>query len=167
MTIHPEHPFETPLADRSEVRRWRGRLAAPVTVVAAGSGSKRAGLTVSSIQLVEGERDHVVMWLDPESDLAESLSVGASLTITQLAKGDEFTAEAFAGLAPAPGGPFQLNDWTDGKWGPELPHRSMLGASVTSIASLGWFTQVTAVIEKVTVVELAALTHLRGRFVTY
>ena len=50
-----EHPFIRPEADRDPVRRFRGRLVAPVTIVTAGDDVGRAGLTVSSLMLAEGE----------------------------------------------------------------------------------------------------------------
>lgn len=163
MTIHHEHPFETPPASKSAVRRWRGRLPAPVTIVAAGTGRNRAGLTVSSLNIVEGETAHVVFWVDPESDLADLLELGARFTVTLLAPGDEYTAEAFAGLAPAPGGMFTLNDWVDGGFGPVLADRSRLGATVVALDELGWFTQITASIHEIEIAEHTTLTHVRGR----
>lgn len=53
--IHFEHPFATPLEERDPTRRFRGRLAAPVTVWTSGAVSGRGGLTVSSLLVAEGD----------------------------------------------------------------------------------------------------------------
>ena len=38
--IHDDNPFGIPEADRDPVRRFRGRMPAPVTVVTAGVGEQ-------------------------------------------------------------------------------------------------------------------------------
>ena len=50
-----EHPFHPPEGERDPVRRMRGRLAAPVTIITAGDDVGRSGLTVSSLMLAEGD----------------------------------------------------------------------------------------------------------------
>ena len=164
MTIHTDHPFEEPLSQRSQVRRWRGRLPAGVTVVATGRGSERVGLTVSSLAIVEGETSYVVFWIDPASDVADSLRVGTRLNVIQFIRGDEYLADAFAGLGPAPGGPFTLAPWRESDYGPQLDGRTSLGAEVTGIGVLGWSKQITARIEDMTFVEAETLAHVRGQY---
>ena len=67
--IHSEHPFQPDPADREQARRFRGRLAAGVTIVTAGSGSDRTGLTVSSLLVVQGEPAEVHLVVGPTTDL--------------------------------------------------------------------------------------------------
>jgi hypothetical protein len=72
VTIHSEHPFQTPAADRDLARRFRGRLGGAVTLVTAGEGLARAGLTVSSLMVAHGDPAHVLALVDPDSSLAGS-----------------------------------------------------------------------------------------------
>ncbi|HYF71787.1 MAG TPA: flavin reductase, partial [Nocardioides sp.] len=72
MTIHSEHPFLDP--DPDPVRRFRGRLGGAVSLVTAGAGRERAGLTVSSLLVANGDPAQVVMLVDPDSDLHDVLT---------------------------------------------------------------------------------------------
>ena len=48
VTIHPDHPFQSPPEQRDPVRRWRGRLGGTVSLWTSGVGTGptgRAGLT--------------------------------------------------------------------------------------------------------------------------
>lgn len=162
MTIHSSHPFATPPEQRDAARRLRGRLAAPVTVWAAGSGASRVGLTVSSLLVALGEPARVVGLVDPDSDFA--LGLGEVFTVTILAEGDHGLAEAFAGLAPAPGGLFRQGEFTDSAWGPVLVGRSWVGARLESSRALGWSREVVGVIEHVDLSDRTPLEHVRGRY---
>ena len=51
MTIHSGHPFADGVP-RDPVRQLRGRLVSPVTLWTAGDADRRAGLTVSSTEVV-------------------------------------------------------------------------------------------------------------------
>lgn len=166
MTIHSEHPFLPPRDDRDAVRRMRGRLPAPVTVWASGAGRGRRGLTVSSMLVADGDPSHVVGLIDEDSDLA-----GADLdtwTVSVLTGEHRFLAEAFAGTAPAPGGPFTLGDWVESEWGPVL-----LGAAAWIGARreeapprhVGWALMLDGVVEHLELAEADALAHVRGRYV--
>lgn len=162
MTIHSAHPFATPPQQRDAARRLRGRLPAPVTVWASGAGASRVGLTVSSVLVALGEPARVLGLVDPDSDFA--LELGDCFTVTVLDEGDHGLAEAFAGLAPAPGGLFTQRVFTDTAWGPVLADRSWVGVRVESTRELGWSTEVVGLIEHVELLDGAVLTHLRGRY---
>ncbi|MBM9462640.1 flavin reductase [Aeromicrobium sp. YIM 150415] len=164
MTIHTEHPFVPPEPERDALRRFRGRLAAPVTVVAAGEGRRRSGLTVSSLLIADGEPPHVVILVDPDSDLRDRIEVGTPVAISLLDDGDQFLADAFAGTAPAPGGPFTLGSWTETPWGPAHDGRSWIGARLASISSLGYSDQIVASVEHIIIEGTTALSHVRGRY---
>ena len=73
VSIHHEHPFLPAEGDRNPVRRLRGRLAAPVTVLTAGAEPDRAGLTVSSVLVLDGDPGIVLAVVDPLSELHDAV----------------------------------------------------------------------------------------------
>ncbi|PJJ53642.1 flavin reductase (DIM6/NTAB) family NADH-FMN oxidoreductase RutF [Mumia flava] len=168
MTIHSEHPFVPPEPERDPLRRFRGRLAQPVTVVTAGRGDDRVGLTVSSVLVAEGDPARVALLVDEDSDLAETLRPGEAFVVNVLGWAQRGLADPFAGTGPAPGGPFRLGEWSESDWGPVLVGSvGWLGARVTGEPRpLGWPLLVDAAVEQVTVSDddPAPLTHLRGRY---
>ena len=172
MSIHSEHPFAAAAGERSPLRRLRGRLVAPVSVWAAGSGRSRAGWTVSSFLLADGEPGEVVGLLDEDSDLADRLTAGEDPTFTVNVLGwrDRQLAEAFAGLAPAPGGVFRLGSWADSDWGPVLQGTAgWLGGRLRPgpVEHAGWALLVRGTVEHVEPAEVPAeglLAHVRGRY---
>jgi flavin reductase (DIM6/NTAB) family NADH-FMN oxidoreductase RutF len=137
-----------------------------VTVVATGDGSARAGLTVSSLLVVPGDPGQVVALVDPDSDLGSALGAGDALTVSVLGPNDTYLAEAFAGLAPAPGGMFRLGQWTQTEWGPVLQGSTWLAATVTDLSPLGRALEVTATVESVGLARTEVLVHQRGRYLT-
>lgn len=165
MTIHQGHPFSDEPASRDALRQFRGRLPAPVTVVATGSAASRVGLTVSSLLVVPGEQGALVAMVDPDSDLGSAVEHGTRVAVSVLGFDDLYLAEAFAGLAPAPGGRFRLGTWVQSDWGPVLAGAPWLGATVTDLRPLGWSMEVTARIDHVESTDIDALVHVRGRYV--
>jgi flavin reductase (DIM6/NTAB) family NADH-FMN oxidoreductase RutF len=165
VTIHSDHPFVPPEGDRDQLRRVRGRMPAPVTVWAAGQGSQRRGLTVSSLLLAAGEPDLVLGLIDPDSDFWELAPT--TWTVNVLGAEHRFLADAFAGTAPAPGGPFTLGEWSDSDWGPVLTGTAgWIGVrqGESEPRPVGWSLLVEGVVESVTVGTVDALAHLRGRY---
>ncbi|MFV0406155.1 MAG: flavin reductase family protein [Propioniciclava sp.] len=163
MTIHTTHPFAVPEDARDAARQFRGRLVSPVTLWLSGQGPGRSGLTVSSLIVGLGEQPVVIGLLDPDSDLA--LAEPETLTISMLTPEDRRLADAFAGVAPAPGGSFAQADFVDSPWGPVLDdRRSWLGARVLDTRSVGWSVEWVAQIEQVTLADTAPLVHERGRY---
>lgn len=162
MTIHSSHPFATPPEQRDAARRLRGRLASTVTVWASGAGASRVGLTVSSLLVVLGEPARVLGLVDPDSDFA--LGLGETFALSVLEEGDHGLAEAFAGLAPAPGGLFRGEAFVDSDWGPVLAGRSWAGVRVESTRELGWSREVVGVLERVELADGTPLVHERGRY---
>ena len=55
MTIHDTHPFAASGQPRRPLRRFRGRLPAPVTIWATYTPRGPVGLTVSSVAVADGE----------------------------------------------------------------------------------------------------------------
>ena len=165
VTIHSDHPFVPPEGDRDPLRRIRGRMPAPVTVWATREGSQRRGLTVSSMLLAAGEPDRVLGLIDPDSDFWEASP--SRWTVNVLGDEHRFLADAFAGIAPAPGGPFTLGEWSDSEWGPVLAGTAgWIGVrrDEAEPRQVGWGLLVEGIVEAVTVGAADALIHLRGRY---
>lgn len=120
MTIHPDHPFAEPEALRDPARRLRGRLGGAVTLWTTGQGTGRTGLTVSSALVAPGAPAHLLGLVDPDSDLALAVETTGTAVVALLSWEHRDLADAFAGVAPAPGGPFRGSTWQDTDWGPAL-----------------------------------------------
>lgn len=169
MTIHGEHPFLPPESDRSPVRRFRGRLPSPVGLWTTSYESDRAGLTVSSMVIADGEPGYVIGLLDPDSDLCEMLLKARTAVVSLLGEPHQQLADAFGYVAPAPGGPFRMAEWTDTEWGPALATATTwAGCRLADPAprEVGWSLEVVLEIQHV---ELhpdtqPPLVHRRGRY---
>ena len=165
MTIHDTHPFADP--DPDPARRLRGRLGGSVTLWTAGSGSDRAGLTLTSVLVVLGEPARLLGLVGPDSALADAVGETGRAVVHLLAWADRDLAEGFAGTAPAPGGVFRQAAFSDTEWGPRLEHAATwAGVRVESTAEVGWSRLLTCVVEHLEVgEETDPLLHRRGRFV--
>ncbi|KQP24841.1 MULTISPECIES: flavin reductase family protein [unclassified Aeromicrobium] len=167
MTIHDEHPFASPEGDRDGFRRLRGRLPAAVTVWAAGEGRARVGLTVSSLLLAAGDPPRILALVDEESTLWDARPT--TVVVNVLGPDHAFLADAFAGTAPAPGGPFTLGAWDDGPWGPRLADAvGWVGVRLDAAEPRreGWGLLLAGTVEHVDLRDGEALTHVRGRYRT-
>jgi 3-hydroxy-9,10-secoandrosta-1,3,5(10)-triene-9,17-dione monooxygenase reductase component len=165
MTTGPD-PFATPLELRDPARRLRGRLTAPVTLWTAGDGDHRAGLTVSSILVAEGEPALVLGLIGPLSELWEAVARTGALVVHVLAEGDRRLAERFAGVLPSPGGSFQGLSLEQSAWGPVLPEVGTRAfCRLVQAEDLGYHRLVRGAIERVDLGgDKAPLAYLQGRF---
>ena len=168
MTIHNEHPFAPAEGDRNPVRRLRGRLGSPVTVFTAAHEGNRAGLTVSSMLVVDGEPGAVIAVLDPLSDVWDVLRLSGRAVCNVLNWSQRPLADAFGYLAPAPGGPFRLAEWADTDWGPALvgaPAWAGCRLSERPAVEVGWGIQLQLIIERIEIgPDEDGLGHRRGRY---
>jgi flavin reductase (DIM6/NTAB) family NADH-FMN oxidoreductase RutF len=166
--IHAEHPYATPAGQRDPLRRFRGRLAAPVTLWTTGTGRGRAGLTVASTLVVDGAPACVVGMVDPDSDLADAIEQTGTFAVQLLGDRHRVLADRFGGLAPAPGGLFAQQDWTDTEWGPVLAAgTSWLGCRYEGAAEVGWSRRIDATVQQVTLADdEPILVYRRGRYLT-
>ena len=165
MTIHGEHPFLPAEPDRDPVRRFRGRLASPVTLWTSEYAGERAGLTVSSVLVANGEPGHVVGVIDPDSKLWDTLRDSGRAVVALLSDAHRGLADAFGYVAPAPGGPFKLGTFESSEWGPVLTSTTWAGCSLVEQVAVGWGLQIRLEIEHVSVAEdTGALVHRRGRY---
>lgn len=161
--IHGTDPFATPGQARSPVRQLRGRLAATVTLWTAPGP---AGLTVSSTVVAGGEPGRLLGILDDESDLWAAASKAGRFAVTPLAAVHKQLADRFAGILPAPGGPFRGHDWTETPYGPVLADLgTWVGCRLDGAREFGWGLLVEATIEAIEVgPDTSPLIHFRGRY---
>jgi 3-hydroxy-9,10-secoandrosta-1,3,5(10)-triene-9,17-dione monooxygenase reductase component len=158
-------PFATPLEDRRPDRRFRGRLVAPVTVWTAGAQDRRAGLTVSSMLVAEGDPAEAIGLLDPLSDLFDLVVERGSFVVHVLDASDQRLAGIFAGAYPVD--PFEEVVTADGEFGPVISGvRHTLGCRLTGSEEAGFQILVRGRVELLDLVEDAAppLVRYRGRF---
>jgi flavin reductase (DIM6/NTAB) family NADH-FMN oxidoreductase RutF len=162
VTIHFSNPFAT---DPDPVRRFRGRLGGAVSLWTSGSGSARAGLTVSSVLVANGSPGRVLGLLDPDSSLRERLEDTGVGVVALLEWADRDLADAFGEVAPAPGGPFTLGTWTESAYGPVLASRSHALVRLESLVEVGWSVLATTAIDDIVITEdQHPLGHRRGRY---
>ncbi|RYE78548.1 MAG: flavin reductase [Myxococcales bacterium] len=160
MTIHSDHPFLD--HDRDQARRLRGRLGGAVSLVT----THDAGLTVSSLMIGLGEPARLFLLLDPDADLTDDLRDTGAGVVQLLTWRHRDLAEAFAGQAPAPGGPFRLGDWIDTPAGRRLADAPTWASfEVEDVREAGWSLLVTGRLGSIEVGDDAdALEHRRGRY---
>ena len=163
VTIHSGHPFPTP---DDLGRRFRGRLGGAVTLWTSGDDRERAGLTVSSLMVAGGEPVRVLALVDPDSDLAELVEETGTAVVQLLRWRHRDLAEAFAGTAPAPGGPFRGAEWAESAWGPRLADGlGWAGVRLESASEVGWSRLLTCTVEEVALQpDEEPLMHRRGRY---
>ncbi|GAB3859674.1 hypothetical protein GCM10028801_21430 [Nocardioides maradonensis] len=163
MTIHSSHPFPTP---SDPARRFRGRVGGGVTLWTSGGDGDEAGLTVSSFMVALGEEPCVLALLDPDADLLEVLRETGRGVVVPLRWEERGLAEAFAGTAPAPGGPFRQASWAATGSGPRLTTATTWAeVELVDEREVGWSVEVRARLTHVEIgEELDLLLHHRGRF---
>jgi flavin reductase (DIM6/NTAB) family NADH-FMN oxidoreductase RutF len=158
--LSPDDPFATPLEERRLDRRFRGRLVAPVTVWTAGSGDRRAGLTVSSLLVAEGDPAEVLGLLDPLSELFDVLVERGSFVVHVLETADQRLAGMFAGAYPVD--PFEEVNMVDGEFGPVISGtHHILGCRLGRSKELGFHMLVRGRIEALEIVADAGQPLIR------
>lgn len=166
MTIHSGHPFADP--DPDPARRFRGRLGGAVTLWTAGHDGSRAGLTVSSLMVALGPVPSILALLDPDADLIDVLRTEQVGLVHLLSWPDRDLAEAFAGTAPAPGGPFRQAEFLTTEHGPRLASASTWAAvRLRGEREVGWSVEVEVELVRVEIGDSESedpLVHRRGRF---
>ncbi len=166
MTIHSSHPFADPPSARDDVRAFRGRLAAGVTLWTAVGERRPQGLTVTSVLVANGVPPRVLALVDPLADLTDALLSSGRAAVSVLDPAHRGLADAFSGAAPAPGGGFRQARFIDPGWGPvPADAATWAGVRLESTAEVGWSLLVTCVIEKLVAAgEQEPLVHHRGRY---
>lgn len=161
-----DNPFVPPVDERDPARRFRGRLAAPVTIVTSGPASDRAGLTISSLFVVEGEPARVHLVVGPVSDLWDRMAETGLCVVHIAGERHRAMADVFAGLRPNPGGPFAGTAVDDSEWGPvlgELADRAF--CRVVDQSEEGWSGVVVAEVDRIELGDdPTPVVHHRGRY---
>jgi len=151
---------------REPARRFRGRLAAPVTVWTAGGPGAATGLTVSSILIAEGSPSLLMGLVSPTSDLWDVIRSTGRFVVHVLDEGAETLAERFAGLRPSPGGLFVGLRTESSDWGPALldfPNRAM--CSLQEAAEVGYHVMVRSAVDEFVMTDFdEPLVYFRGRY---
>ncbi|NIR37157.1 MAG: flavin reductase [Actinobacteria bacterium] len=167
--IHDEHPFSDPEGGRDPVRRLRGRLAAPVTIVTAGDAERPVGLTVSSLVVAGDEASGMVHFvLGPDSYVWDVIQETGGFVVHVLEGPQRTLADRFAGIRPSPGGPFAGVDVVASEFGPVItacPTRA--GCRLVGVRTENDHLLVSGSIEIVAVHELTdPLQWFRGGYLT-
>lgn len=166
--IHSSNPFADPPEDRDPVRRFRGRLVAGVTIVTSGGPADRSGLTVSSLNVVEGDPGQVHLVLGPTTDVWHAIESTGKFIVHILSASHRHLAEEFAGIRPSPGGLFSGLEVDDSEWGAiitDLPNRAM--CSVLDMKEAGYGGVVVGSIDQATPANLDdPLVYFRGTYRT-
>ncbi|HVL64731.1 MAG TPA: flavin reductase family protein [Actinomycetota bacterium] len=159
-------PFATPPEAKTPLRRFRGRLATGVTIWTSGHADSRAGLTVSSVIVGDGEPPVIGGLVGDLTSLWDALTATGRFVVHVLDGSQSVLADVFAGLRPSPGGVFAGLEVEDSAYGPVLP---FLGTRVRcrllETRSAGYQPLVLGAVEAVEVGDLdTPLIHFRGRY---
>ncbi|NUO56496.1 MAG: flavin reductase [Hamadaea sp.] len=141
-------------------------MASTVTLWTAGEGRDRAGLTVSSAVIADGDPGRVLGLVDDESEFWAAAERTGRFVLTLLGPEDRQLADRFAGLLPAPGGLFRDEGWTQLDQGPvPAGERTTAGCVVEQARPFGWGLLVEATIAEIRFGAAAEpLLHYRGRY---
>ena len=160
------NPFIASVGERDPIRRLRGRLAAPVTIVTAGDEDERTGLTVSSIVVAEGEPPLLYFLVGSTTDLFYAIEETRKFVVHVCEGRHRDLADIFAGLRPSPGGMFIGQPVTQTEYGPVLE-----GMETRAYCSYrrgeedSYSVIVSATIDRVEVGDIDdPLTYFRGRY---
>lgn len=164
--IHGDNPFVDDPDSWDPVRRFRGRLSAPVTVFTSGDDNERTGLTVSSLMVIEGEPGRVEAVVGPTTDLWELAEETGRFVIHICTDEHHALAQVFAGLRPSPGGIFAGLDVSQSEWGPVIESvGNRAFCTFETKREVGYSGIVTGRIDEVEPVDLAnPLAYFRGSF---
>jgi 3-hydroxy-9,10-secoandrosta-1,3,5(10)-triene-9,17-dione monooxygenase reductase component len=121
MTHIGEDPFGIPVDQRDPARRFRGRLASPVTVwTTLGDDDVYAGITVGSMVVAEGQPPVVLGLIDPLSFFWESVTSSKRFVVHVLERGHRRLADQMAGRYPGPDARFENVKLSSSDWGPVI-----------------------------------------------
>jgi 3-hydroxy-9,10-secoandrosta-1,3,5(10)-triene-9,17-dione monooxygenase reductase component len=161
-------PFATPLEERDPARRLRGRLVAPVTVwTARDAAGTPAGITMSSVLVVEGNPPEILGLVDPLSAFWHAVQETGTF-VQQILTSDQLSiAQKFALQMPVD--PFEGESLTSTPWGPAISQVSTwAGCTLINAVDAGYALLVRARLDDITVDEGTArpLIHYRGIYLT-
>lgn len=162
--IHDENPFAPEASDQN--KRFRGRLANPVTIVTSGNMENPTGLTVSSLMISEGDPGLVHAVVTPNSDLFDRVTESGKFVVHIAEAQHAGLSDVFAGIRPSPGGIFAGTELEHSDWGPvitSMPNR--VYCTTRSAEETGWSGLVIGTIDSVEISHLTdPLIHFRGGY---
>lgn len=161
-------PFAIARDERDPVRRLRGKLAAPVTVLSAYDASGApAGITASSVVVAEGEPAEVLALIDPLCAWWQAAESSGHFALVILAADQAGLSERFA--LQVPGDPFEGATWAATAWGPVLEGAATwVGCSLVGASTVGYSLLVRGAIGEIVIDDRAIgpLVHFRGSYTT-
>lgn len=162
MTIHSEHPFQTPPEQRDRARQLRGRLASAVTIITAGQD----GMTASAVFVVEGDPPRVIIGISETADFHDAVNETGRFVMHIAEQEHRHLSDRFAEIAPAPGGLFAGLEVIDTPYGPRLLGLdSWAGCRLERTIQVGSQILVVGQIEELDLGELEdPLIYFRGRY---
>lgn len=164
--IHGEHPFVLPPEQRDPIRQFRGRLAAPVTIVTSGEEGHGVGLTVSSLMVAEGTPPFMYFLVGGTTELFYAMDTTGKFVVHVCSSEHRARADVFAGQRPAPGGPFTGLDVRQTPWGPVIEDMgNRVFCSVADMDEDSYSIIVEATIDQLELEDLDdPLVYFRGRY---
>ena len=166
LSLMDTNPFSDPLESRSVARRFRGRLAAPVTIWTSGPPEARTGLTVSSLVVADGEPPLVLGLINDTTSLYDTIVDSGSFVVHVAEEHQQRMSEVFAGLRPSPGGMFTSVGFHDGPYGPVLDDLAVRAfCRLDDVSRAGSHHVISGRIEEASLGQpLAPLVRFRGRY---
>jgi flavin reductase (DIM6/NTAB) family NADH-FMN oxidoreductase RutF len=116
--------------------------------------------------IADGDPGRVLGLIDEESELWDAIEDAGRFAIAPLSTEDRQLADRFAGLLPAPGGPFGVGQWRQTDYGPvPASVATWAGCRLDQARGFGWGMLVEAIIERIEVGPPDdALVHHRARY---
>jgi 3-hydroxy-9,10-secoandrosta-1,3,5(10)-triene-9,17-dione monooxygenase reductase component len=116
--------------------------------------------------VADGAPGRLLGLVDEESDFFDAVRRSRRFAVVPLADTDQQVADRFAGLMPAPGGPFATGEWIETGFGPvPAAAGTWAGCRLDSERACGWARLLEATIDTVRLdAAPAPLLHFRGRY---
>ena len=162
MTVHSEHPFLPPPEERDRVRRLRGRLVAPVTIVTAGED----GMTASAVLVMEGDPPRLAATINELADFHDAVERTRKFVMQVATQEHRHLSDRFAEIAPSPGGLFHGLTMVETEWGPRIDgFDTWAGCTLENSLTVGYQILVVGMIDHFEVGDLDdPLLYFRGRY---
>jgi flavin reductase (DIM6/NTAB) family NADH-FMN oxidoreductase RutF len=115
--------------------------------------------------VADGEPGRLLGLIDAESEFWAVAQAEQRFAVTVLGQEHRQLADRFAGLMPAPGGPFAEYEWRETPYGPvPADAATTAGCRLDAAREVGWALLVEATIEHIELGDESPLVHYRGRY---
>ena len=165
---HRGNPFADLPEDRDPGRRFRGRLAAPVTAwTAEAPATGRAAITVASLMIGDGVPPTVLGLIDPLSTFLDAVTSSRRFVVHIVPEARYRLADQLAGRSPTALDRFEGVSVSTSRWGPVLDDlTSRAYCSVVDVNSVGEAVLVHGAIDEINLEDRAPapLVYLRGYY---